>query len=210
MLATIVPFLTAHCHLLRSLTLDVVERTDLSPLFNSLIFPKLTKFKLSQPFFREEDADYTGLRQFFKNHRLQLQSFEISIGYLLLDSGSPPYAIFAQRCFLISLPHLRNLVLGYNFNDRRISEAARSSFIQYIHSSASTLVTLRLYPLLLDNSVKRLLVGLRNSTNLRTLNIGVDILNTELLIALVDNLPNLQSLHLTYAALAPHVSEYLR
>lgn len=205
MLTTIVPFLTAHCHSLRSLTLDVVERANLSPLLDSVILPKLTKFKLCQPYFREEDGDYTGLRQFFENHRLHLQSFKISIGFPALDDGSPPYAIFAQRCFLVSLPSLQHLVIRYNFNDHLVSEVARSSIIQYVHLSASMLASLKFSPYLLDESAKRLLVGLSSSTSLHTLEISIINLNTELLIVLVDNVPYLQSLRLSYAVLAPRV-----
>jgi hypothetical protein len=206
MVETILPFLQSHRRTLRSLTLDVAERTNLSPLLLTLHLPSLTHFKLAQPYFKQGEADYTGLTRFFKVHRSHLTHFEIVTGPpTVLDAASRRYPFFSQECFTIPLPRLEHLSI-----DRAISEAysggiLRDSVTSYVHQFKSTLVSLKLtgaHSWVLCG-VKRLVEGFVSSARLRRLDISVVFFQPELLAVLAANLPHLEVLNISMLNVSP-------
>ncbi|KAF9473911.1 hypothetical protein BDN70DRAFT_997394 [Pholiota conissans] len=207
---TILPFLQSHRLTLRSLTLDVAERTNLSPLLSELQLPFLTYFKLSQPYFEQGVADYTGLQRFFKRHRSSLLRLDIVVGHPSALSASQPYPFFSQECFSISLPHLEHLAIDYNFSDLYGGGVLRDAVINYIHRCKSTLTSLTLgssqtWTL---NSAKLLVEGFISTARLRRLEISVVFFESELLTVLAANLPNLEILKISMLNISPQGDEY--
>lgn len=206
MVETILPFLQSHRLTLRSLTLDMAERTNLSPLLLELHLSSLTHFRLVQPFIKQGEADYTGLQRFFQTHRSHLTHFDIAIGLpSVLDAASQPYPFFSQECFATPLPRLEHLSIDYSFSDAYGGGVLRDSVISYIHQFRSTLVSLKLdyFHCWVLESVKLLVEGFVSSARLRRLDILVVFFEPELLTVLAANLPHLEVLNISMLSISP-------
>lgn len=208
MVETIFPFLQSHRQAFHSLTLDVAERTNLSPLLLKLHLPFLTHFKLAQPYFKQGEADYTGLQRFFKTHRSHLVHFEIAIAPpppTVLDARSHRYPFFSQECFIIPLPRLEHLSIDHGIFDAYIGGILRDSVISNIHQFKSTLVSLKLAGARdwVLSGVKLLVEGFMLSTRLRRLDISVVFFQPELPTVLAANLPSLEVLNISMLNVSP-------
>ncbi|KAF8972211.1 hypothetical protein BDZ97DRAFT_1650235 [Flammula alnicola] len=198
-LGTILPFIHAHRQTLRSLTLDVAEQTNLSPLLLSLGLPSVTHLKLKQPFVSQEETDYTGLQRFFKAHRMYLTRFDIEI-ISIFTHFPAPYAFFSQECFTVALPRLLHL----SIHAHHFTEEYTGGILPYIHQFKSTLMSLKVYAHHWSfEDARTLAEGFVSSGRLRELNISVFHFEPELLTILAVNLPNLEVLTLDFHEVLP-------
>lgn len=202
-LATLLPFLQAHHHSLRSLTLDSMEQTNLSPLLSETFLPHLTCFKLVLPHIQRGDGDLSGMHRFFRKHRMHLISLRITIRTPLYNPF-PDYSMLGEECFRVALPKLEHLSLYHTFSDTSNGSPVRNIVIGYIHQFTSSITSLKTSPSYFRlESVKWLVEGFLSSARLKLLHISVAEFCPELITVLAANLPNLETLIMKCLTIMP-------
>lgn len=200
-LDVLVPFLTAHRASLHSLTLDIVEQTDLSVFLLAAHLPQLREFKLKIPLASPTDRRFTALQSFFRSHRTQLTTFDIELVPTFTHRFADQ-AFFDQDHFTTYRPKLQHL----NIN----TPSHNASMSAYILQFRWTLVSLRVHCLHRWSleSLRTVVEAFLPTGTLKRLDVAVFEFSPELLVALAINLPNLDVLSLDIESVIPQGTTY--
>lgn len=196
----LIPFINTHRQSLRSLSFDVADQNNISPLLEALVpMPSLRCFKLNQPFVGEQHTNFSGLQHFFKVHRSYLTHFDLDI--MPTFTHHPiPYAFFAQGCFGVPLPKLVHLSIHL----RHFPKQYAGGMLPYIHQFRSTLRSLKVSHYQWTSESLRILVeGFTPIGILKELEVSILEFDPDLLRTLATNLPNLEVLSLDFQKVLP-------
>lgn len=202
LLNIVLPFLHAQKHNLQSLTLDVGSQVNVSPFLLSMEhFPLMASFHIKQFFSRDGHSDLKGLRHLLQTQRKHLTDLSID---LVPHSGNlPPASVFfAQDCFSVSLPNLNRLTI----NLHQFPFTYKAGLIRYIHTFTATLTSLAIdvdQQYWTYENVQTFTEPFREHQRLKELKLSVLDFGPFLLHALAQNLPGLQTLHLSFRYLLP-------
>ena len=196
----LIPFINTHHRGLRSLSFDVADQNNISPLLEALVpMPSLRCFKLKQPFVDEQSTNFTGLHHFFKVHRSYLTRFDLEI-ISTFTHHPVPYTFFTQGCFGGPLPRLVHLSIHLP----HFPEQYAGGMLPYIHRFRSTLRSLKVshYQWTSEN-LRSLVEGFTSSRLLGELEVSILEFSPDLLSTLAANLPNLEVLSLDFQKVLP-------
>lgn len=189
---TVLPFINAHRLSIISLSFDMLENDNISPLLAGIKhMSRLSSFSLKQPY-QNQDCDSSGLYHFLSEHRRQLTSFTF---YPMTPFGTnTPPIILSALAFRVPLPALQKLSISLCLYP---GHWAYTRF--YIGQFKSTLVSLKtsnqgFHP----HEVAALIEVFGQSSPLRELDMLVIIFAPSLLACVAQNLPELNTLKLKF------------
>ena len=196
----LIPFINTHHWGLRSLSFDVADQNNISPLLEALVpMPSLRCFKLKQPFVGEQHTNFSGLQHFFKVHRSYLTRFDLDI--IPTFTHLPiTHAFFSQGCFSVPLPKLLHLSIHL----RHFPKQYAGGMLSYIHQFRSTLRSLKVsHYQWTSESLRFLVEGFTPIGLLKELEVSIVEFGPDLLSTLAANLPNLEVLSLDFQNVLP-------
>ena len=189
---TVLPFINAHRLSIISLSFDMLENDNISPLLAGIKhMSRLSSFSLKQPY-QNQDCDSSGLYHFLSEHRRQLTSFTFC-PMTPFATNAPPI-ILSALAFRVPLPALQKLSISLCLYP---GHWAYTRF--YIGQFKSTLVSLKtsnqgFHP----HEVAALIEVFGQSSPLRELDMLVIVFAPSLLACVAQNLPELNALKLKF------------
>ncbi|KAH9481283.1 hypothetical protein JR316_0005805 [Psilocybe cubensis] len=200
-LEKILPFVNAHSSTLRSLSFDIAEQMDLTPVLQQIDhIHTLQIFKLKSIFMNYDQTGISGLEQFLQKHRVHLTALHLEIDAAFgLDPVLHP-SFFAQHCFHITLPALRDLYVRFYRFPVQYSIDLIPFALQFSTTLQSLAIIERSWEM---DHIRLLLDGLTSNSPLRELKLKMIILEASIIEAFASCLPNLVTLGILFHDIGP-------
>ncbi|KAF8149884.1 hypothetical protein B0H34DRAFT_165958 [Crassisporium funariophilum] len=198
--ATLLPFINLHHEHLVSLSLESPESIRLSPLLRNLNpMPLLRSFRVQQSFVSLDQTDLTGLEQFLRVHRRQLQHLDIAI--LSRYTNYPaPNVFFSQPCFQVSFPALKELSIFLCHFPTSYTAGIIPHILQFKNTLTSLVITL--YQRFSQEEFVLLVSGLAPSDILRELKMDLFAFGSQDICLLAKSFPKLETLTIQFIGFA--------
>jgi hypothetical protein len=188
----ILPFLTAHKDTLEFLVLNAEDSFNLSSFLKEIPhIPRLSGFRLNQPFTSSDRTELSGHHRFLQTHQAHLLDLDMKfVPWYSLCPKTETW--FAQAWCHVPLPKLRSLSLTLPQIPDHDARGATPCLLQY----TQTLTTLSLKPCRFSYEAASVFLPQLGVGVLRTLELYVWVMSPDLLQLFAQHMPNLQSLKL--------------